>query len=365
MSNDDHFYKNLLDSLYDGVYFVDRDRRITYWNKGAERISGYESSAVIGMRCSDNLLVHINDEGVALCKTVCPLAQTLSDGRVREAEVYLKHKDGHRVPVFIRVSPLRDSNGHIVGAVESFRDNSSEAALLQKVEDLQKMALLDPLTGLANRRYIDMTLSSRLDEMKRYDWPCAVLFIDIDNFKVINDAYGHSTGDKILKMVARTLASNLRSFDMLGRYGGEEFIAIITNVNAEQLYIFADRLRLLVEQSSLSAGVGRVGATISIGATLAQTTDTVETVLKRADQLMYQSKTAGRNRVSMDEVIRWDKEGIFGGIKPVNERDINDSAAAQMEGRPVKEIPVSRLPDWQKTLRERPLKRTIKKKDLL
>ena len=365
MSTEDDFYKNLLDSLYDGVYFVDRDRRITYWNKGAERISGYESSEVVGMRCSDNLLVHITDEGVALCKTVCPLAQTLSDGRAREAEVYLKHKDGHRVPVLIRVSPLRESIGHIVGAVESFRDNSSEAALQQKVEDLQKMALLDPLTGLANRRYIDMTLSSRLDEMKRYGWSCAVLFIDIDNFKVINDEHGHSTGDKILKMVARTLASNLRSFDMLGRYGGEEFIAIIANVNAKQLYSFANRLRVLVEQSSLSTGSGRVVATISIGATLAQRTDTVEKVMKRADQLMYQSKTAGRNRVSMDEVISWDKDGTFGSILPVKENDRDDLAVGGMEGRPAKEITPSRPPDWQKTVRERPVKRTIKKKDFL
>jgi diguanylate cyclase (GGDEF)-like protein/PAS domain S-box-containing protein len=361
MTKGDHFYRDLLDTLYDGVYFVDRDRRITYWNKGAERISGYESSAVVGMRCADNLLVHINEEGVGLCKTACPLAQTLNDGQVREAEVYLKHKDGHRVPVLIRVSPLQDSSGNIVGAVESFRDNSSEAALLEKVEDLQKMALLDPLTELANRRYIDMTLSSRLDEMNRYGWPCAVLFIDIDNFKIINDKYGHSAGDQVLKMVARTLASNLRSFDILGRYGGEEFIAIIANVNEEQLYSFANRLRVLVEQSSQSAGTGRVSTTISIGATLAQTNDTVETVVRRADQLMYHSKSTGRNRISTDAEIRGKDDPILGSVWSVKNRASHDSVASAMGKEPLKKIVPARQLDWQKVITKRPLKGINKK----
>ena len=312
MRKDEKFYKNLLDSLHDGVYFVDRERRITYWSRGAERISGFDSFEVVGMRCSDNLLMHINDEGVNLCGTGCPLAHTLNDGRVREEEVYLQHKDGHRVPVLTRVAPLRDSSGDVVGAIETFSDNSSKAALVQRLEDLQKMALLDPLTELANRRCIDMKLRSRLDEMKRYGWSCGVLFIDIDNFKVVNDAYGHSMGDKVLKMVARTLSSSLRSFDILGRYGGEEFIAIIANVNAEQLYSFADRLRILVEQSSLNMESHTVRVTISIGATLAQPDDSVDTIVKRADQLMYHSKTIGRNCVTINLAIKQDEDGIPG-----------------------------------------------------
>jgi diguanylate cyclase (GGDEF)-like protein/PAS domain S-box-containing protein len=299
MRKDERFYKNLLDSLHDGVYFVDRDRRITYWNKGAERISGYENSEVVGMCCSDNLLMHINEEGANLCEKGCPLSRTLSDGLVREAEVYLRHKDGHRVPIFVRVSPLRDSGGDVVGAVETFSDSSSKAELIHRLKDLQRMALLDPLTERANRRCINIKLRSRLDEMKRYGWPFGVLFIDIDNFKAVNDEYGHSIGDKVLRMVARTLSSSLRSFDILGRYGGEEFVAIITNVDAEQLYSFANRLRILVEKSTLSTESGTVRVTVSIGATLAQPDDSVETLIKRADQLMYDSKSAGRNLVSV------------------------------------------------------------------
>jgi diguanylate cyclase (GGDEF)-like protein/PAS domain S-box-containing protein len=303
VKSEGNFYKDLLNGLHDGVYFVDQDRRITYWNRGAERISGFESSEVMGLRCSDNVLMHINEEGDALCRTACPLAHTLDDGQVREAEVYLKHKDGHRVPVFMRVSPLQDANGQVIGAVESFSDNSSNAALLQRIENLQRMALLDPLTELPNRRCINQKLRSRIDELKRYGWPCGVLFIDIDNFKVINDEHGHSIGDKVLKMVGRTLSASLRSYDILGRYGGEEFFAIVANVDSVKLYSFADRLRLLVEQSSLTTGSDTVSVTISIGATLARSNDTLDTVIKRADRLMYHSKTAGRNRISTEQQV--------------------------------------------------------------
>lgn len=296
---DNEFYRNLLDNLYDGVYFVDFERKITYWNKSAERITGYKSSELIGKHCWDNILIHIDDHGNNLCKRSCPLEETIADGHPRETEAYLHHKDGHRVPVLIRTAPIRNPAGTVVGAIEIFSDNSSKIAFLHRIEELQRMAILDHLTGLTNRRYIEMSLEARLSEMHRYGWPFGVLFIDIDNFKRINDVYGHDTGDEVLKMVARTFINNSRPFDTVGRWGGEEFVAIILNVSEDLLYSIANRLRILVEQSSLSADSDNIRVTISVGATFAQQTDTVETLLKRADQLMYQSKIAGRNCVTM------------------------------------------------------------------
>ncbi len=100
-------------------------------------------------------------------------------------------------------------------------------------------------------------------------------------------------------MIAKTLLNNLRPFDVLGRWGGEEFTAIIANINEQQLYFIANRFRLLVENSALHKGSDIIQVTISIGATFAQSNDTMDTLLKRADQLMYHSKLSGRNRVSM------------------------------------------------------------------
>ena len=351
MSIEDNFYQNILDSLYDGVYFVDRERKITYWNRGAERISGYESSEVMGRCCADNLLMHVDDKGVNLCKAGCPLAQTLIDGQVRETEVYMQHKDGHRLPVLVRVSPLRDASGSIVGAVETFSDNSSKTELIQRIEDLQEMTLVDPLTGLANRRCIHMKLRSRMDEMKRYGWTCGVLFIDVDHFKTINDSYGHHVGDSVLMMIARTLSSNLRSYDLLGRYGGEEFVAIIASVNAAQLYTFANRLRVLVEQSSLTSEYGKISATVSIGATVAQPTDTVEAVIARADQFMYHSKASGRNRVSVDLPMEQDGEDLIRRDWAANRLKHEGLAASPMKAQTWEEIVLARVPR-----KKRPLK---------
>ncbi|BBA69899.1 GGDEF domain-containing protein [Geobacter sulfurreducens] len=298
MKPDTTFYKELIDNLYDGVYFVDRDRRITYWNRGAERLTGYGADNVTGSRCRDNILCHTNNDGVSLCEKLCPVANTLEDGVCREAEVFFHHRDGHRVPVNVRVSPIRNGDGMIVGAVEVFSDNSARVSDLQRIDELQQLVFLDPLTGVANRRYIQMYLQSKFDEMFRYGWPFGIMLLDLDHFKEINDSFGHQMGDDLLKMAARTLRNAVRSYDLIGRWGGEEFIAIITNVKEKRLCEMAERLRRLVEESSMAIDDDIARVTVSIGATLATSDDTVGSLLKRTDELLYRSKGAGRNCVT-------------------------------------------------------------------
>jgi len=296
---DGGFYKNVLDNMYDGAYFVDRGGEITYWNKGAERLTGFVADEVIGERCSDNLLMHVDDAGYRLCEGGCPVNETLADGCPREADVYLHHKDGHRVPVRVRVAPIRDERGGIVGAVESFNDNSSKVSALERIAELEKIAYIDPLTEIANRRYTEITMRSRHQQMSRYGWPYGIVLIDIDHFKNVNDAYGHNVGDRVLRMVAKTLLGCSRSFDIVGRWGGEEFLAVISNVNDDSLRSAANRFRILVERSSMTVDSRPVGVTISAGATVARSDDTESLTVKRADELMFQSKEHGRNQVSL------------------------------------------------------------------
>jgi diguanylate cyclase (GGDEF)-like protein/PAS domain S-box-containing protein len=293
------FFKDLLDNMYDGVYFVDRERRITYWNKGAERITGYSGADVVGQCCADNILKHVDESGNQLCLSACPLTKTIQSGEAHESEIYLHHKAGHRVPIRVRVAPLRDSEGRITGAVEVFSENSSKVTSNQRILELEKVAFLDPLTGVGNRRYTEMILEGRLNELQRYGWSFAVLFFDIDNFKQVNDTYGHDVGDQVLKVLSRTLLMNLRSFDFIGRWGGEEFLGIVVNVSEDQLFPIANKFRFLVEHSSIPVGKKALRVTVSIGATLARREDTLVTLVKRADELLYKSKTEGRNRISI------------------------------------------------------------------
>ena len=295
MSLEKDSYERIIENLYDGLYFVDRDRIITYWNKAAEQISGFTANEVIGKSCSDNILTHVDSDGNSLCTGMCPLAATIADGKPREAEVYMHHKDGHRIPVSVRVSALTDRDGNIIGGIELFTDISNQAANELRVKELEKLALLDNLTQLANRNYIEREIQSRFEEKKRFNVPFGILFIDIDHFKKFNDIYGHDVGDEVLKFVANTFVANARPFDLYGRWGGEEFIGIIRNINGKELELLGNRLRSLIENSYIIHENEKLYVTISIGATLVNENDTIDTLIKRADTLLYKSKAAGRN----------------------------------------------------------------------
>jgi diguanylate cyclase (GGDEF)-like protein/PAS domain S-box-containing protein len=296
----DDFYKRLLDNLYDGVYFTNTDRVITYWNKAAERITGLRADEVVGTSCRDNVLNHVDEDGANLCVGLCPLAVSIREQALHEREIWLHHKEGHRIPVLVRVAPVHDNKGTLIGAVEIFSDRFSSDEMRNRVEELERMAMMDSLTKAANRGYTETVLQQRLEEYRRYGWPFGVLFFDIDNFKKVNDTYGHAAGDKVLAMTARTLMYNVRSFDLCGRWGGEEFLVVVRASDHESLRKLASKLWRLVGSSILHEDDRVVlRATVSVGATLVMSGDTAEAIVARADSLMYESKRAGKNRVTV------------------------------------------------------------------
>jgi diguanylate cyclase (GGDEF)-like protein/PAS domain S-box-containing protein len=291
-------YKKIVEIINDGLYVVSKDRVITYWNQAAERITGFHADEVVGKSCADDILTHVDDQGLNLCCGLCPLAATIADGEPRQTSVYLHHKDGQRIPVAVRAGRLVDEQGMVIGGVELFTDMSSNAANELRVKELEKLALLDTLTQMANRHYLETELEGRYQEKKRHNLPFGLLFMDIDNFKLFNDTYGHEVGDMVLKLVSRTMIANARPFDLYGRWGGEEFVAIIRNVTTDELEVLGNRMRLLIEKSCLTHARQKHSVTISIGATLAREEDTPASLVKRADALLYQSKAVGKNRVT-------------------------------------------------------------------
>ena len=299
MSIDTDSYEKIIENLHDGLYFVNRDRVITYWNRAAEQISGFTADEVIGRPCKEDILTHIDSEGNNLCTDMCPLAATISDGESREASVFMHHKDGHRIPVSVRVSRLTDKDDNVIGGIELFTDISNQQANELRLRELEKLALLDNLTQLANRNYIERELQVRFEEKKRFDVPFGVLFIDIDHFKKFNDNHGHHIGDDVLKFVANTFVANARPYDLYGRWGGEEFIGIIRNIDSSNLELLGNRLCSLIENSYIMHENEKLCVTISIGATLVDERDTIDNLIKRADTLLYKSKASGRNCLTM------------------------------------------------------------------
>ena len=289
----------LLEETADGIYFTDRRRRITFWNKAAERISGFRRAEVLGQSCSANILIHVDARGRRLCLGGCPLAHAFSDGRPRRARVFLHHRDGHRVPVDVRVFPLRDGKGAVIGAAELFRSVSEGPNLEARLWRMERMALTDRLTGLANRRQGESFLQARLEEFQRFAWPLGLIFFDIDDFKRLNDRHSHRVGDRALKAVARTLQHNIRSIDLAIRWGGEEFLVLVRNADLADLRRIAEKLRRLICHPLFWVDGEAVRVTISGGATLARKGDSRFSLVERADRLMYRAKEAGKNRVRL------------------------------------------------------------------
>ena len=292
------FYEKLLDSMYDGVYFVNRDRKMTYWNAGAERLTGYSASEAVGKHCFDNFLGHVDETGKPLCTSGCPLSNVMSDGQPRECEIYLRHKNGHRVPISVRALPIRNNDGVIVGAVEVFSDSTAKRRADERVGELENLAFRDSLTNLPNRRYLELKVAQALQDHQQFGRECGLLLFDLDHFKRVNDTHGHDVGDAVLKGIAETLMQSLRTADLVGRWGGEEFLVLMPDVRAIALGDLAERCRVLIAQSSVAHDAIRVSVTASIGATVLGHTDSAATAIRRADELMYQSKRSGGNRTT-------------------------------------------------------------------
>ena len=291
---------DILDNIYGGVYYVDKNRRIKYWNKEAEEITGFTKEEVIGKHCYDNILQHVNDEGVNLCQDGCPLDATINDGKKREATVYLHHKQGQRVPVTIRVVPLKNDKNEIIGAVELFLENLKMKSLEEKINELKKENYNDELTGISNRRYLEDILDKILSQQDIEKNNIAFCFLDVDDFKFINDKYGHLIGDNILSMVAKTLKNNVRPSDKAFRWGGDEFALILFDIdNEKQLHQLLNRLKLLINDSFINYEQEKLNITMSFGATKIRENDTIKSLTKRADDSMYESKKRGKDVITV------------------------------------------------------------------
>jgi diguanylate cyclase (GGDEF)-like protein/PAS domain S-box-containing protein len=292
-----------LEAVAEGIYFLGVDGTIEFWNKGAERITGYSCDEIVGKSHADNLLRYEAAKGSMESRKANPLAVVIEEGRgPMEITAFLQHKDGHRIPVFVRAIPIKDAGTRIIGALGILSDRSERSSLIAELEALKKEVLIDPLTGLGNRRYADICAASALREFDADGRAFGVIMIDIDHFKVLNDTYGHAMGDRALRMVGWTLANAVRRSDAAARWGGDEFIVVCPRTDRRVLAEVAERVRVLTERSQVTAQDGRrTTANVSIGGAIVRKGDDVDTLVTRADECMYASKKAGRNRVVVAE----------------------------------------------------------------
>jgi len=222
---------------------------------------------------------------------------SLADGKEHSAEVFEPRLGG---TFLVSVTPLQTNGG---GQPDMFvhvaRDITDRKIFEEK---LHKLAITDSLTEIWNRRHFMQLAQRELDRAKRYGGQLAILMMDLDRFKAINDAYGHDVGDEALKKVAEIGRNSLRQVDIFARYGGEEFVAVLPETGPEQAVQVAERLRQEVAETPVTGDGRPVRMTVSIGVTVAGPNPAdLATLLRNADQAMYMAKQNGRNRVEVFE----------------------------------------------------------------
>ncbi|HEY5555007.1 MAG TPA: sensor domain-containing diguanylate cyclase [Cellulomonas sp.] len=294
------FHAALLDAMSDGVYVVEPSRRITYWNRAAEEISGFSAAEMVGRWCGDGRLNHVNERGVELCGASCPLVATMRDGRTRSVRVFVHHRDGHVRPVHVTAAALRAEDGTISGAVETFRDDSDRRVLEQDLREAENLALVDPLTGVGNRRSLDRCLSRRLSDWERHGARFAALVIDVDRFKQTNDTLGHDAGDAVLSVLARSLVNAVRTVDEVVRTGGDEFAVITGPITDDELSSLMARLHVVAAHSRYG-DLPPMHITVSIGAAMVATGDDEAALMRRADHQLLRAKRVGGKRGVVDD----------------------------------------------------------------
>jgi len=292
-------YRNILESLPAAVCLIDRERRIVLWNEASERITGHLGQEVIGRRCADNLLMDCEANGEILCGAACPLDQTAHDGQTREADVFLLHKDGHRVPVRIHTVPVRDEEGSIIGACECFDEHPIGLPVIRPVHPIEPAIGLDQVTQLPDRSAILRRLEAELQDFRASGLLFGVLCLTVDNLDGLRETGGGKAAKSVLRAAGRTLASSVGPGDLVGYWSEDEFVAIVNGCTEAMLLQFGIALKRLAGLDAVPWWGGHLKATMSVGGTIARAEDTAQQVVERAGLALRNSMETGPNRVAV------------------------------------------------------------------
>ena len=277
---DGDLYKLLLDQMDEGIYITDRHRRILYWNGGAERITGYYAHEIVGRLCQGDMLMHCDESGKILCGTACPLQEVFQNGAPHESTLYMRHRHGHRIPVHIRSQAICEPGGERVGAVEVFEE-ATEAAL----PDLSNLAAhdcLDEMTGALTRPFGEMKVRQAIEALSLFGIPFGWLRVAMNDMDRLEHRYGHGMVEAAVKLIAETVAGNLKTLDWLTYWDRGEFRIEARGYSMTELETLRQTLQQLVSKSTLVWWGDPVRITVSTAGRMAERGDTLA-ALERGD----------------------------------------------------------------------------------
>ena len=286
----------LIERLFDGVIYVDQDRKIRFWNFGAERITGYMSGDVIGTKCSELGFAYANVDGKSAAVRARPEDDVFETGLPKESRLLLTTRKGNHIAIDMLTTPII-SGGRLIGVVEVFRDASAYQEMEEINRKLNDLAFKDALTGVPSRRWIIEQLNFEVKQVRRYQTGLWVGLLDVDEFKRINDRYGHFTGDMVLVEIAKRANAKFRDSDIFGRMGGDEFLFAFLNSMPKAEKILSTRVVDGFRNMGPPVLPEQVTVSIGMAAFRPDHDDQIESCIDRADRALYEAKRKGRNRL--------------------------------------------------------------------
>jgi diguanylate cyclase (GGDEF)-like protein/PAS domain S-box-containing protein len=302
---DPEIFRTVLDSLQTGVSVADRNGKILFWNQGAERLVGHKRHEVVGHSCRDNILVQCNDRGCAACGATCPIRRTLYEGKPQEAKMQLRHKEGHPIHVLMRLAPLRDRHGSIMGIAESFDEQSFGAERDRNRHTLATHGCMDESTDVPNHEFTRFHLGKNFASLARYHLPFGIILIQVDRLTHFRAAYGPPASDAILRVVAQTMKNAFRPSDFVGRWAEDQFLAILINCGAHGVEKTWERTRNIITCAGLRWWSDELSVTTSVGYAEAQAEDSVDSLINRAVDSLPRSSAVTAISAAVDSQARY------------------------------------------------------------
>jgi diguanylate cyclase (GGDEF)-like protein/PAS domain S-box-containing protein len=285
---DTSFFETLAENLESSVRFMDKEKRILYINPYGERLLGCPIAEAVGRGCGELDAKHTDDAGAALCDTACLLDRSLNKGRVYEGRNFVRDKKNNIFPVEIRVLPVSDSKGAVIGVVEIMRDDRPRLELEELRRDIQRMIPVDLLTGLYTRHKIMEYLEVKVENAVRYGSPLGVMVATICDLDTIKKEFGSKKSEEVMQRVGYLFRMNMRRGDISGRLGPGQLLVLLPNTKEEETRAAARKMKRVIEEDSTLVIPKRVG--IMIGTAQYVRDDTVKTLLERAQGDMEANK---------------------------------------------------------------------------